>query len=108
MDSEQRKVTRSIELNVWHVVYLYHPSTQQRHDLKTAIHKELKGTGEVLPQNDRDINMWFRKNYEDYHKGTTMSITAPDILFKQRIQACKCLHKTRIVFAKKYPIYKLM
>ena len=37
---------------MWHVVYL-----------KTAIHKELKGTGEDLSQNDRDNDMRFRTDY---------------------------------------------
>ena len=92
---------------MWHVVHLYHPSTQQRADLKTAVHKELKGTGQDLSQNDRDIDMWFRTNYDRLIKKDTMCMTAPDILFKQRIQTCKCLHKTHCL-SKKYPMYKLM
>ena len=54
------------------------------HGLKTAIHKELKGTGKDLSQNDRDIGMWFRTNYKRLIKKDTMCMTAPDILFKER------------------------
>ena len=39
--------------------------------------------------------MWFRTNYERLIKKDTMCMTAPAILFKQRIHTCKCLHKTQ-------------
>ena len=87
-------------------IYIIH-QLNRGYDLKTAIHKELKGTGEDLSQNDRDIELWFRTNYERLIKKDTMCMTAPDILFKQRIQTCKCLHKTHCL-SKKYPMYKLM
>ena len=83
-------------------------STSNRgHDLKTAIHKELKGTGEDLSQNDRDIDMWFRKNYGTFIKDSTMCKTIPDILLKQRVQTCRCLHKTHCL-SKQYPMYRLL
>ena len=87
-------------------IYIIH-QLKRGHDLKTAIHKELKGPGEDLSQNDRDIDVWFRTNYERLIKKDTIGMTAPDILFKQRIQTCKCLHKTHCL-SKKYPMYKLM
>ena len=39
------------------LVYIIH-QLNRGHDLKTAIHKELKGTREDLSQNNRDIDVW--------------------------------------------------
>ena len=48
--------------------------------------------------------MWFRKNYGTFIKDTTMCKTIPDILLKQRVQTCRCLHKTHCL-SKQYPMY---
>ena len=87
---------------MWCIYIIY--QLNRGHDLKTAIYKELKGTGKDLSQNDRDVVMWFRKNCKQ--KGT-MCRTIPDIVYKQRIQTCKCLHKTHCL-SKKYPMYRLL
>ena len=50
---------------IW-CIYIIH-QLNRGHDLKTAIHKELKGTGEDLSQNDRDIDVFFRTNQKGYN-----------------------------------------
>ena len=90
---------------MWCIYIIY--QLNRGHDLKTAIHKELKGTGEDLSQNDRDIDMWFRKSYGTFIKDSTMCKTIPDILLKQRVQTCRCLRKTHCL-SKQYPMYRLL
>ena len=87
-----RYVTKPMEQTGRHVVHLvYHSSTQQR---TWVIHQELKGSGEDLYQNDRE--MWFSLNYRRVilSKEGMMRMAPPEFLFKVRIQSSKCLHKT--------------
>lgn len=78
-------------------------------DLKDAIHQELRGTGEDIYQNDRDIEMWFSLNYARtiLNPYGMLQIPPPDFLFKHRIQYCQCLRNNNYLL-NKYPVYKLL
>ena len=78
-------------------------------DLKSAIYQELKGTGEDLYKNDRDIDMWFSLDYGRVilSKEGMMRMAPLEFLFKHRIQNCKCLHKTHCL-SNTYHMYKLL